>query len=333
VDAGALRSALLALLEQRPGPPAAAVAEAVRDACGVEHVGVVAVDGEESRVLAAVGPQLLSAGTSSPAAVSSRMVTVVAGRVWAASDLRTEPGFDRPIDQMGIALGLRSGAGVPLQARGATVGGVLLSSTTAGREWLGEVAAISSCAGLLLAALGLGRDANAPLRVVVVHGDPLTAHGLARIVELGLPAEVAVATGAWDPRLPELTADADAIVADVPALDALGPADGQVVVHDGPPPRHGIPVERAAAVASLVAAVAAAASGARPGRRTGGAPTLSARERDLLRELASGRSYKEIAARLSLSVATVRGYSRGLYAKLDVHSRAEAVAKAGRTGL
>jgi DNA-binding CsgD family transcriptional regulator len=87
------------------------------------------------------------------------------------------------------------------------------------------------------------------------------------------------------------------------------------------------------AVSTLVAAVARASSTAGPGHPVATAPALSAREFALLRELATGRSYKEIATRFGLSPATVRSYSRGLYAKLDVHSRGEAVAEASRAGL
>jgi DNA-binding CsgD family transcriptional regulator len=60
---------------------------------------------------------------------------------------------------------------------------------------------------------------------------------------------------------------------------------------------------------------------------------LTVRESQLLRELRTGIPYKRIAAHMGLSVTTVRGYSRGLYAKLDVHSRGEAVHEAIRRGL
>ncbi len=55
--------------------------------------------------------------------------------------------------------------------------------------------------------------------------------------------------------------------------------------------------------------------------------TLSKREREVLDHLARGVPYKEIADLLSLSIDTVRIHIKGIYSKLHVHSRGEAVAK------
>lgn len=54
---------------------------------------------------------------------------------------------------------------------------------------------------------------------------------------------------------------------------------------------------------------------------------LSKREREVLDHLAQGVAYKEIADVLSLSIDTVRMHVKGIYGKLHVHSRGEAVAK------
>jgi len=54
---------------------------------------------------------------------------------------------------------------------------------------------------------------------------------------------------------------------------------------------------------------------------------LSKREREVLEHLARGIAYKEIADVLSLSIDTVRMHVKGIYGKLHVHSRGEAVAK------
>ena len=54
---------------------------------------------------------------------------------------------------------------------------------------------------------------------------------------------------------------------------------------------------------------------------------LSNREREVLDRLAEGAPYKEIADNLSLSIDTVRMHIKGIYSKLHVHSRGEAVAK------
>jgi DNA-binding NarL/FixJ family response regulator len=54
---------------------------------------------------------------------------------------------------------------------------------------------------------------------------------------------------------------------------------------------------------------------------------LSQREREVLEHLAQGMPYKEIATLLSVSLDTVRVHIKGIYGKLHVHSRGEAVAK------
>jgi DNA-binding NarL/FixJ family response regulator len=54
---------------------------------------------------------------------------------------------------------------------------------------------------------------------------------------------------------------------------------------------------------------------------------LSERELEILRELATGRSYAEIGKRIFLSVDGVRHHIRGIYKKLEVNSRTEAVTK------
>ena len=54
---------------------------------------------------------------------------------------------------------------------------------------------------------------------------------------------------------------------------------------------------------------------------------LSKREREVLDHLAQGIPYKEIADVLGLSIDTVRMHIKGIYGKLHVHSRGEAVAR------
>jgi DNA-binding NarL/FixJ family response regulator len=54
---------------------------------------------------------------------------------------------------------------------------------------------------------------------------------------------------------------------------------------------------------------------------------LSKREKEVLEHLAQGAAYKEIADVLQLSIETIRMNVKGIYAKLHVHSRGEAVAK------
>jgi DNA-binding NarL/FixJ family response regulator len=55
--------------------------------------------------------------------------------------------------------------------------------------------------------------------------------------------------------------------------------------------------------------------------------SLSPREQETLRHLAEGLRYKEIADALGISLDTVRQYVRGIYSKMHVSSRTEAVVK------
>lgn len=62
-------------------------------------------------------------------------------------------------------------------------------------------------------------------------------------------------------------------------------------------------------------------------RRRSELQELSIREREVLRELAEGRPYKEIAQVLNLSIDTIRKHLQSVYQKLHVHNRTEAVVK------
>ena len=62
-------------------------------------------------------------------------------------------------------------------------------------------------------------------------------------------------------------------------------------------------------------------------------PGISPREREVLVLIADGLSAPDIAGRLHLSPATVKGHLQSLYEKLGVSERAAAVAEAMRRGL
>jgi LuxR family maltose regulon positive regulatory protein len=94
---------------------------------------------------------------------------------------------------------------------------------------------------------------------------------------------------------------------------------------------HGFSVNYAG---QLLAALEEAARAAVPlaiskGTRPPLAEPLSAREAEVLRLLTTHLSHAEIARELVVSVNTVRSHVKSIYGKLDVHSRMEAVARAG----
>jgi len=61
--------------------------------------------------------------------------------------------------------------------------------------------------------------------------------------------------------------------------------------------------------------------------------TLSKREIEVLKLMAKGKSNKEIASALFISVGTVKSHGKAIFAKMNVVSRTEAVAEATRRGL
>jgi LuxR family maltose regulon positive regulatory protein len=60
---------------------------------------------------------------------------------------------------------------------------------------------------------------------------------------------------------------------------------------------------------------------------------LSEREIEVLQLIAEGLTNREIAARLYLSVNTVKVHSRNIYGKLGAHNRTEAAARAQALGI
>ena len=61
--------------------------------------------------------------------------------------------------------------------------------------------------------------------------------------------------------------------------------------------------------------------------------SLTAREREVLRLMAQGMGNKSIARELGISTHTAKFHVASVMAKLDVHSRTEAVSRGIREGL
>jgi two-component system response regulator NreC len=62
-------------------------------------------------------------------------------------------------------------------------------------------------------------------------------------------------------------------------------------------------------------------------------PMLTAREHEVMKLLAEGRTVREVASELSLSVKTVEAHKLNLMRKLDIHNRAHLVEYAIQTGV
>ena len=86
-------------------------------------------------------------------------------------------------------------------------------------------------------------------------------------------------------------------------------------------------------VARVRRAVARTAAAPQLVASSGQTHNLTSRESEVLALLAEGLSQKEIAARLIISSKTVATHIQRILSKLDLHSRAEAVAWAYRVGL
>jgi DNA-binding NarL/FixJ family response regulator len=86
---------------------------------------------------------------------------------------------------------------------------------------------------------------------------------------------------------------------------------------------------------AIAAALKRVAEGARVFPKDTGprAVQLSARERAVLRQVASGLSNREVAASLNLSRHTVKQHAGSVYRKLGVRNRAEAASRVRELGL
>ena len=108
--------------------------------------------------------------------------------------------------------------------------------------------------------------------------------------------------------------------ADVVVAALLSAAAGGSPVSDG-------------VAAALVRRVRDDEGARRVARRRLAALALTPREYEVLQLLAAGTTDDAIAERLFLSPHTVQSYTKSLYRKLDVHSRAAAVQRASQLGV
>lgn len=195
-----------------------------------------------------------------------------------------------------------------------------------------------------------GPDAPPPLRVLVSHPEPLLAMGLVAALREQAAVEVAM-TGI---RGPAAEAWPNVVVTDYRgglALAQEGQRRSAVMVMTSYNREQDIKAAMEAGVHGYLlqgCSIEELATGvnvlARGGRyfcrdvaqRIADSlmrEPLTPRESDVLRLLALGQCNKSIARRLEITVGTVKGHLRAIYAKLEAGSRTEAVGIAARRGL
>jgi DNA-binding NarL/FixJ family response regulator len=210
---------------------------------------------------------------------------------------------------------------------------------------------------------------NGPLRVAIVEDQREIREGLRFLIDATAGYACAGAFGAMEPALATLTpALADVVLMDL-GLPGMSGIEGIRLLKARHPALHLIALTIYEDNDRILEALCAGASGyllkkTPPARlleclqdtMRGGAPMspeIAARVITLFREfrvpappadhelsphevrilglLAEGHSYKTAAATLGNSVNTVAFHMKSIYAKLQVHSKSEAVAKALRT--
>lgn len=159
------------------------------------------------------------------------------------------------------------------------------------------------------------------------------------VVDLGLPdtSGLEVIRAVRRTR-PDATALAFTIYGDAASIfDALKAGARGYLLKDTPPDRlHAALMEAAQGGAPLSAAVAlmmVESFNNPPVAQTGDAEALTSRERDVLELLVRGDAYGTVAKKLGVSLSTIQGHVRSIYAKLEVNSKAEATSVALKRGL
>jgi DNA-binding NarL/FixJ family response regulator len=330
------------------------VASALQGELGIDRLSIARFGPGYFEIVAAAGKALFIPGQRLPTAVSTQLARSATGRVYAASSFMADFDPPRPVDELMLALGFRSGCSIPIGPVGRPVGAVSLSSTIDGLCYdrvLRAVAEVEAPLSQLLA------DGSAARGVAVVwHDDELVAAGFARLLQDRF-ALVTRVVGSADEAVAMVRGEAvrlilcDSRMRGIPAdrfvqmMRSAGTAAPVVMVPSTDTSMARRVAARAGAVAYMprhlgASRILAAVSAAWQGWTTlpdftdePRVPPLTRRESDVLLGLDEGLTFRGIGRRHGITESTAKSYGRSLFRKLDAHSRGEAVAKARRIGI
>ncbi len=214
-------------------------------------------------------------------------------------------------------------------------------------------------------------ESEAPIRVLIVDDHPMFADSLARVLdnEQGMEVLAAVQTGS-DAEAAAASQHFDVVVLDYRLPDMSGTAatgriksvspESSIIILTGFPDESALldSVDAGASayltktqgIDDVVRAIRQVASSSDPlafvepsllarvlprlrDRDVRPAGALTPRQLEVLRLVADGVATRDIAARLALSVTTVRNHIQAILARLDAHSKLEAVSIAQRRGV
>ncbi|MEU9456240.1 LuxR C-terminal-related transcriptional regulator [Streptomyces sp. NPDC048277] len=332
-----------------------ATAEAVRSAEQADRVSLALFSEKRFTIVAHAGRGLLGRDATLLLATSTHFTTAAAGRAYVTDDFDRQPEFTRPVDQLVVNSGFRSGCSVPMWVGDTPVGALSVSCADDRVPAADRLSRLEGVAAMLAAHLrrAPGRDRS---WVVVCSERALLAHGVARLLEAdGIGARVATSR---DETAALLAGEDDVSLVISEPYFAGRPADHlmQQVRRRYPAVQLAVLSEyRDDEVRAQAAAMGGFLLGARPhdvrtqvrdllaGRRPPADPVLPSasaaavhltrREKDVLVALDRGLSVRLAARALGISDATVKGYLRSLFEKLGVHSRTEALHRARMLGL
>jgi DNA-binding NarL/FixJ family response regulator len=361
-----LKTAVDSALAQEPS--GAALGDAlrlIREELDVDRISLHAINEARGtfRVIADAGDAILPTGTELPLETTTQVRVPALGEVFSSSSFEGDADFDHSLDQLVCDMGFRSGCSVPLLIGTRSVGGLCISSRATDLDCEPLIDALNDVSTSITLAVHAARTAPPP-RILVCHDDPLVAEGLARVLENSLAAEIEICATPAEAleQSREPSSRVDTLVCDsffagervdsflrtmrsggssAPALVVAssssslgrtlalrGGAAGYVLRTDGP--------------TRIIEAVQRLRTGQASGfDLTGTAAAeaeeamthLTAQEARVLLLLERGLRFKQIALRMNISESTAKGYARNLFAKLNVHSRGEAVFEARRQGV